>query len=240
MILDNFTSHKRVCQMCQGFFSMRPDEVTHPSHFNQRKFCSKNCATKYISQKKTEARKSQARVCIVCGVSFIRSPAGGIKAFNIRKLCSRTCQYKYQSEILRGKPNKISKTGLKNISKANTGRGNGMYVHGQRAKKVKGKRIYFLTRAHAKACRDYKQKIFNEYDYLPCELSNWEVPCSLIQMETHHIIYASEAPKHPNLHNEKNLILVCRKHHVYLHSKKDRRAKLVAERGLINLFPDIL
>lgn len=60
------------------------------------------------------------------------------------------------------------------------------------------------------------------------------------RIETHHIMYRSEVPNHPSLHHPQNLLLVCRKHHSWLHEKKDRRKTIVLSRNLHKLFPDVL
>ena len=52
----------------------------------------------------------------------------------------------------------------------------------------------------------------------------------------HHIVYRSEKPKHEHLHNEKNLIDLCMKCHLWFHEKKDRRNYLIEERKLTELF----
>ncbi len=82
----------------------------------------------------------------------------------------------------------------------------------------------------------------NEYGYLHCELCG-RINCNL---HTHHIVYKSEAAKHPELHNERNLILVCADGigyhgcHEKLHADKKKREKLVQERNLKELFPNII
>ena len=86
---------------------------------------------------------------------------------------------------------------------------------------------------HFNACTKYKKKFLEDHDYLRCELCGIS---SAIRYETHHIVYASEAPKHKELHNDKNLILLCSKCHDYFHSKKSRRNDLVIKRNLNELF----
>lgn len=56
----------------------------------------------------------------------------------------------------------------------------------------------------------------------------------------HHIVYRSEAPKHKNIDNEKNLIFLCSSCHDKFHAKKSRREYLVKNRKLWKLFPDHL
>jgi len=52
----------------------------------------------------------------------------------------------------------------------------------------------------------------------------------------HHIAFASEVPGHKELHNRKNLILLCWKCHNFFHNNKSIRNSLVEERGLNKLF----
>ena len=57
--------------------------------------------------------------------------------------------------------------------------------------------------------------------------------CSI---ETHHIIFRSEAPNHPNLHHKSNLILLCGLCHRWFHEEKGRRLPWIRERELWKLF----
>lgn len=58
--------------------------------------------------------------------------------------------------------------------------------------------------------------------------------------QVHHIVYRSEAPRHPNLHNARNLILICAACHGFFHRNKANREGLVKKRRLYELFPDHL
>lgn len=68
----------------------------------------------------------------------------------------------------------------------------------------------------------------------PCQL------CGKINQpayDIHHIVFRSEAPKHPALNTPINLIWVCRSCHNYLHrSKRQNRKILVDQRGLEKIF----
>lgn len=55
----------------------------------------------------------------------------------------------------------------------------------------------------------------------------------------HHIVYRSEAPKHENLHNRKNVIKLCNRCHTDYHKEKDSRKHLVIDRKLWELFPEL-
>lgn len=56
------------------------------------------------------------------------------------------------------------------------------------------------------------------------------------RIEIHHIIYRSEAPYNPEIHNKLNLLIVDRKCHEFYHSDKSNRDSLVEERKLKELF----
>lgn len=52
----------------------------------------------------------------------------------------------------------------------------------------------------------------------------------------HHIVFRSEKPCHPLLHNAVNLIHLCEGCHNWFHELKHRRMYLVKERGLDEIF----
>ncbi len=56
------------------------------------------------------------------------------------------------------------------------------------------------------------------------------------KFEVHHIVFRSEAQYHPELHNKRNLIIVCDKCHKQLHNKKSLRNPLIKSRKLNELF----
>ena len=62
--------------------------------------------------------------------------------------------------------------------------------------------------------------------------------CGGTAVDRHHIIFKSEARKHLNLNNERNLIFLCRICHNDMHEKKSRRGMYIKERKLWELFPD--
>jgi predicted HNH restriction endonuclease len=59
-------------------------------------------------------------------------------------------------------------------------------------------------------------------------------------VDRHHLVYRSEARKHPNLNDERNLVFLCRMCHNSLHEKKSRREPFIKERRLWELFPVLL
>jgi len=52
----------------------------------------------------------------------------------------------------------------------------------------------------------------------------------------HHIVFRSEMPNHKEIHNRKNLIIVCQKCHDDFHNNKSIREPLLEKRGLKKLF----
>lgn len=58
-------------------------------------------------------------------------------------------------------------------------------------------------------------------------------------LDTHHIIYRSEAPKHKSLHDKRNLIVLCRECHNKMHENKNIRELLVKQRKLHLLFKQL-
>ena len=88
---------------------------------------------------------------------------------------------------------------------------------------------------HNDACKRYREKIYDRRGYLYCEKCGVNQNGSF-RFSTHHIVYASEVPKHEFLHDEKNLIFLCERCHNFFHESKKNRDYLVKERGLNKLF----
>lgn len=80
---------------------------------------------------------------------------------------------------------------------------------------------------------EMSKKLHNEIDC--CEICG-----KYGGLDMHHLVYRSEAPRHKNLHNEANLIMLCRGCHMYLHNKKSRRKKYIIKRELWKIFPELL
>lgn len=81
--------------------------------------------------------------------------------------------------------------------------------------------------------RKMKREMVNEYGYMFCEncgINNspfWEV---------HHLAYRSEIPGHPEVHNKRNLLIVCSHCHQGFHKDKDSRIPWIVKRKLWELF----
>ena len=89
------------------------------------------------------------------------------------------------------------------------------------------------AKIHNMKCYEFKQSFLEKIGYLYCETC---YTTSSPMFNTHHIAYASEVPGHKELHNIKNLLVVCWKCHNRLHNDKKLRNVLVEERGLNKLF----
>lgn len=129
---------------------------------------------------------------------------------NRTKYCSRLCYFKAQ---------KILRLGV----------GNPAYRNGTR---TGGKTV---TSKHLGATKKYGKKFVEEFGYKFCEECKTN---QSLRFETHHIIFASEKPRHEHLHNERNLILLCIACHNNFHSgkTKGKRLHLIEKRGLVELF----
>ena len=118
------------------------------------------------------------------------------------------------------------------MSKSRKGKKNPAYRNGHA---IQGKRTY--TGKHLRACSKYRKWFFEKYGYLFCEHCKVNAN-GTPKFEVHHIYYASLYPKHKELHNPKNLILLCIRCHNDFHSSKNKEdfLKLEKERELKKLF----
>ncbi len=129
------------------------------------------------------------------------------------KFCSRDCFYKEQ---------KTARLGKKNPA----------YRNGTRIKGVN------ISAKHLFECRKYRKQFLKKHDYLFCE------HCKINQngtprFEVHHIYFASRVPRHKELHNHKNMILLCIQCHNNFHAGKkfEKEFKILEKtRGLDKLF----
>lgn len=123
------------------------------------------------------------------------------------------------------------------MSKNRMGKNNPAYVHGQSSQN--GKRVErFITAKHLRACSKYRKAFLQKNDYIFCEVCGVN---SSMRFEVHHIYFASLYPKHENLHDFRNLILVCIQCHNNFHAGKkykEQFERLEKDRGLKELFAD--
>lgn len=133
---------------------------------------------------------------------------------NISKYCSKKCFYEVA---------KIERLGI----------GNPAYRNGNYTKNNKIKYDWRETNI-------IKQEISIEM-----EKTNGHIFCkncgksNSLKWELHHIVFRSEAPKHKNLNHKKNLIFLGIGCHNIFHKDKPYREKIIKERKLWELFPDL-
>ena len=85
----------------------------------------------------------------------------------------------------------------------------------------------------SRAVKDFEENFRDEKGYIYCEI------CGRSQsfaFSVHHICYKSAFPKHPEIDNVLNLIMVCSDCHKALHSQKELNDNLIKERKLYDLF----
>lgn len=227
------------------------------SRFAYKKFCSKKCA--FIDQKS----KSKNKKCVICKSNFT---VKGLSRYT-RTTCSTDCHKNLASQITkRSMENKkhivVSRNCRfckkkfdgqalyitsfcsiecyrKNLSISRVNKGNPNYRGGLWSKDGEYKNVIWgyskTAKKHMLACQRYRRHFLKEHGYLFCEV------CKInqsIQFSTHHIYYASRFPKHPKLHDFRNLIMVCLPCHTKFHASKykDLFTKLENERSLKKLF----
>lgn len=133
------------------------------------------------------------------------------------KFCSRKCFFEDSKESRKGKDNPAYRNGdYTGIATGGVNKGN--------------------RNTGARQCKAYKENFLLENDYVFCEKCGVS---NSMRFEVHHLVYRSEAPKHPNLHHEDNLFLVCIDCHNSLHKKKDTREELEKFAQTKLLFPEI-
>ena len=83
--------------------------------------------------------------------------------------------------------------------------------------------------------KDYEEDFYDKHGYIHCELCHRS---QSFAFSVHHICPKSAFPKHLEIDNVSNLILVCADCHKALHSDKQLNIKLKQERQLYELFED--
>ena len=95
---------------------------------------------------------------------------------------------------------------------------------------------------HKKACEKYRQEFVKQNGFPFCE--NCGKSRTEIGWSVHHIMSAGQYPGYKELHNDRNMILLCNTCHDGFHYKiasridefKAAKERLVKERGLLELF----
>ena len=177
------------------------------------KTCSKECwyeNNKAISQKCHSERVT--KICFLCKKEF-----SGLKLYTRGKYC-KECQYIVAKD---------------RIGKNNPNYKNGEYTHANFQGR-KNKTAY----KHLNECRRYKNEFIKTWGYQFCEVCSVNTN-GTSRFEVHHIYFASRVPKHKNLHDNRNMIHICKECHLKFHNGDEYKSvflKLEKERGLKELF----
>lgn len=232
------------CKVCKKEFYISE------SRFSFKKYCSKECA-----KQDNWGFKPRKKNCIICGKEFeiVRGTQVG------KKTCSQECWYENAKNI--SKKHSIIKSefacricGKKYIGltkyKSRTGKcreciiisakekrmgmGNPNYKAGLYTKRQRTSR---QAQKHLNACSRYHKHFFKEHGIKFCEVCGAN-EFRAMQFQVHHIYTASRYPLHKELHNFKNLILLCLRCHQKFHAYqlKDKFLELEKQRGLKLLF----
>lgn len=210
----------KTCTVCGKEFSFDPQPYKGKFGMARTpwntKICSDKCRDIARLRRAKEQSERKRKVVVVkkcknCGKDVVSS-----------QYCPRTfcegkageCYKSYLSQNRQGKKNPAYRNGLA----------------------MAGKRIY--TGKHLRACSKYRKAFLEKHRYLFCEVC-WVNQHATPKFEVHHIYFASLYPKHKELHNPRNLILVCLQCHNDFHSGKmrsDTFNRIEKERGLKELF----
>jgi len=203
------------CKDCKKEF-----EVSLLPYWNQSRIRCPECAKvcRYNSSKKY--RDSHYEAIKIKKMEYQKN--GGTK--KICKMCKKPFYGAWAS------PKFCSRDCFSEDAKTSRlGKNNPAYRNGTR---VKGKNE---SGKHLYVTKKYREAFLNKHGYKFCEYCNIN---QSLRFETHHIIFASEMPRHKELHNARNLIFVCIQCHNNFHSGKthEKRISLVQERNLTELF----
>ena len=157
------------------------------SRIGVKKYCSDKCYYKDNPNK----FKPKDKKCVICEKVFTITES--IKKFN--KTCSDKCHY----DLLKISAEKVRKAERKTVKDWKN------YKNGK----------HIDRGLHSRICAKYRENFKKKHEYIFCEKCKVNIN-GTPRFETHHIVYASEAPKHKYLHDDRNLILLCTScHHLF-------------------------
>lgn len=180
----------------------------------QKKTCSYECWRKNNYAISTARRREKTeKICKDCGEKFV-----AMKHHLGTGRCSKCIYNRYRKA---------------RVGKNNPNFRNGVYTH-KNLQNRKNSRAY----KHLNECRRYRKEFLENNGYLYCEVCGVSANATM-RFEVHHIYFASLYPRHKNLHNNRNLVLVCIECHRAFHAGKQYERefrRLEKERGLKELF----
>ena len=179
------------------------------------KFCKPIC--KRNSERDSRSKKPKTKECGFCKKEFTPYTS-------LDKFCSANCRVENQkSKRCRRWSTESTE---KRIGQNNPAYRNGMYARST-PRTAEGHRLFLKVR------NNMRERMKNDYGYIFCERCG---TTSTYQFEMHHVVYRSEKPNHPHLHDERNLINLCMECHNWYHKAKENRSILVETRKLYELF----
>lgn len=196
------------CEICGNIFTPRN---------TLNKYCSNKCS--YQAELQKRSNKPKVKICKLCGKEF--------KPYtSLDKFCSSSCRIEFLKQNS-GRKKRWNST--KNIEgEKNPAYRNGFYTRISEKTAV-GQRLF------TKNAVEIEQDMINNVGYKYCQHCKISNP---LRFERHHIIYRSEKPNHPNLHNKENIYILCIQCHNEFHKHKSLRNELVINRKLNEIFGD--
>lgn len=204
-----FVPYSKKCKWCVDSF------VVEKTLRSGDKYCSELCKKEAFSEKQKE-RYTRLKTETVIGKCKNCKTEFNFTAYFKRIYCTKKCQSEYTSKTRKGK-NNPNYTG-------------GLYLNTKRNSRQ--------ATIHLGACSKYRKAFLKKNDYLYCEVCNVNSN-GTPKFEVHHIYFASKYPRHKNLHDFKNLILICLECHHNFHRGKTYHEKFLEiekTRGLKELF----
>lgn len=167
------------------------------------------------------ARRKIMRKCANCGKEFFQYSS-------LNKYCSPNCTVDAKKKYSKWNWKKES---IEKVS----GKNNHNYRTGDRTNG--SKRSWIGNKEFWKNRDKIIDRMLEEKGYVYCE----HCQKTNSPLEGHHLIYRSEKPFHEHLHDEANILILCKKCHPMFHDNKSIRNDIVEQRKLHELFgEDIL
>lgn len=227
------------------------DAYFSASRIGVRVYCNSECA-----RNDNFGFKTRMKECVICGKQF--EIKNGIQVQ--KKTCSYECWKKNNRAIsskrssqktnikctrcgilFKGLLHYSERTGkcydcrMDDLKMLRKGKNNPNYSAGLYIKTIRNSR---QQSKHLSACQKYKKNFIEMNGYKFCELCKVNQN-GTPQFQVHHIYFASRFPKNKELHNFKNLILLCLRCHQQFHNGRNYDeyfVRLEKERGLKKLF----
>lgn len=208
----------KICKICKKEF-LPHHQLSNMCSYECRKINKANRDKEYVKnnyEKIMSTRKKKYEISYnICKNAF--------NSFHkTSKYCSRKCYFENEK--------------WSRIWKWNPCYRNWKYTYSNKdIKKVNYNHNWYKQTEFVKNCKIIKQEILEKYWYVKCQHCNIS---NSLRRENHHLIFRSEAPRHKNIHNTRNILFVCIKCHNEFHKNNSIRKQYVVDRKLWELFPE--